>query len=75
MENEVGARFFLVPIIRFPANMKTSQLSSLFNKCEDIIEETESAADDKLAEVQKKMQRFVDNAVAEIDMLKNLTKR
>ena len=75
MENEVGTRFFLVPIIRFPANIKTSQLSSLFNKCEDIIEETVSVTDDKLADLQKKMQRFVDNAVEEIEMLENLTKR
>jgi hypothetical protein len=52
-----------------------SQLTSLFNKCEDIIEETESATEDKLVEVQKKMQRFVDNAIAEIEMLKNITKR
>ena len=64
---------FLTPNV-LNSDTAISQLTSLFNKCEDIIEETESTTDDKLAEVQKKMQRFVDNAVAEIDMLKNLTK-
>ena len=65
---------FLMPNV-LSSDTAVSQLTSLLNKCEDIIEETESATDDKLLEVQNKMQRFVDNAVAEIDMLKNLTKR
>ena len=52
-----------------------AQITSLFSKCENIIDETESATKEKMQEMQKKMQRFVDNAVAELDMLKNLTKR
>jgi len=69
-----GKISFLTPNV-LSSDTAVSQLISLFSKCENIIEETESATDEKLAEVQKKMQRFVDNAVAEIDMLKNLTKR
>jgi hypothetical protein len=52
-----------------------AQITSLFNKCEDIIDETESVTEEKLQEMQKKMQRFVDNAVVELDMLKNLAKK
>ncbi|MCL1934155.1 MAG: hypothetical protein FWF53_10150 [Candidatus Azobacteroides sp.] len=69
-----GKISFLTPNI-LNNDTAVSQLTSLFNKCEDIIEETESATDDTLVEAQKKMQRFVDNAIAEIDMLKNLTRR
>ncbi len=69
-----GKISFLTPNI-LNSDMAVSQLTSLCNKCEDIIEEIELAAEDRLAEVQKKMQRFVDNAITEIDMLKNLTKR
>ncbi len=69
-----GKLSFLTPNI-LHSDTAISQLTSLFNKCEDIIEETESATEDNLPEVQKKMQRFVDNAIAEIDMLKNLTRR
>ena len=65
---------FLTPNI-LSSDTAISQLTSLFNKCEDIIDETELATEEKLAEAQKKGQRFVDNAIAEIDMLKNLTKR
>lgn len=52
----------------------TAQIIALMNKCEDIIDDTESAAEEHLQEMQKKMQRFVDSAVAELDMLKNLTR-
>lgn len=69
-----GKISFLAPTL-MSSDTAVSQLTSLLNKCEDLIEETESATEDKLAEVQNKMQRFVDNAVAEIDMLKNLTRR
>ncbi|MCL2650601.1 MAG: hypothetical protein FWD60_06185 [Candidatus Azobacteroides sp.] len=69
-----GKISFLTPNV-LSSDTAVSQLTSLFNKCEDIIEETELATDDKLVEMQKKMKRFVDNAIAEIDMLKNLTKR
>ena len=69
-----GKISFLTPNV-LSSNTAVSQLTSLFNKCEAIIEETELATEEQLAELQKKMQRFVDNAVAEIDILKNLTKR
>ena len=52
-----------------------SQITAMLNKCEDIIDETESTTVENMQEIQKKMQRFVENAVAELDMLKNLTKR
>lgn len=65
---------FLTPNI-LSSDTAVSQLTSLLNKCEDLIEETESATEDKLVEAQNKMQRFVDNSIADIDMLKNLTRR
>jgi hypothetical protein len=52
-----------------------AQLSSLLSKCETIIEETENATPDLYKNTQNKMQRFVNDAVAELDMLKNLTKK
>jgi hypothetical protein len=53
----------------------TTQITSILSKCEDIIDEIESATEEILPEKQKKMQRFVDNAVAELDMLKNLSRK
>jgi hypothetical protein len=64
---------FLTPNV-LRSDTATAQITSMLNKCEDIIDETESATEDRLAEVQKKMQRFVDHAVTELDMLKNLTR-
>ncbi len=69
-----GKISFLTPNI-LNSETAISQLTVLLTKSEDIIEETESATIDALPEIQKKMQRFVDNAVAEIDLLKNLTKQ
>ena len=69
----VKIRFLTPNVLR--SETAIVQITSLLSKCEDIIEETELATEDNLAVVDKKMQRFVDNAVAEIDMLKNLTKR
>jgi hypothetical protein len=65
---------FLTPNI-LDNGTAVSQLNSMFDKCEDIIDETESATEEKLPELHKKMQRFVNNAVAELDMLKNLTRK
>jgi hypothetical protein len=75
LERLKGKISFLTPNV-LASETAVSQLSSLFGKCEDIIDETESADDEKLlAELQKKMQRFVDNAISELDMLKNLTRK
>ena len=51
-----------------------AQLASLLGKCEDIIDETESAAEEQLSGLSKKMQRFVEASLAEVDMLRNLTR-
>jgi hypothetical protein len=69
-----GKISFLTPNI-LSNETAVSQLTSLLNKCEDIIEQTELTAEEQSVVLQKKMQCFVDNAVAEIDMLKNLTKK
>jgi hypothetical protein len=69
-----GKISFLTPNV-LKSETAVSQITSMLSKCEDIIEETESAAAENLPEIQKKMQRFVENAVAELDMLKNLTNR
>jgi len=73
LDRLMGKISFLTPNI-FSNETAAVQLSSMLNKCEDIIDETELVSEEKLTEMQKKMQRFVDNAIAEIDMLKNLTK-
>ena len=69
-----GKMSFLTPNI-LGNDTAVSQLTSMLNRCEEIMEETELATEEQLAVLQKKMKRFVDNAVAEIDMLKNLAKR
>ena len=74
LDRLMGKISFLTPNVLQNATA-TAQITSLLSKCEDIIDETESATEEKLQEMQKKMQRFVDSAVAELDMLKNLTKR
>jgi len=73
LDRLMGKISFLTPNI-FSNETAAVQISSMLSKCEDIIDETESVTEEKSEEIQKKMQRFVDNAVAEIDMLKNLTK-
>jgi hypothetical protein len=73
LDRLMGKISFLTPNV-FRNETTAVQISSMISKCEDIIDETESATEEKLSEIQKKMQRFVDSAVAEIDMLKNLTR-
>ena len=73
LDRLMGKISFLTPNI-FRNETAAVQLSTMLSKCEDIIDETESVTEEKSEEMQKKMQRFVDNAVAEIDMLKNLTR-
>ncbi|MDL2314930.1 hypothetical protein LJC16_01585 [Bacteroidales bacterium OttesenSCG-928-C19] len=53
-----------------------SQLISILDKCETMIEETENSKEENaLSELSKKMQRFTDNAIMELDMFNNLSKR
>jgi hypothetical protein len=70
----MGKINFLTPNVLRNATA-TAQLTSLIDKCETIIDETESAGEDQLPEMQKKMLRFVDNSLMELDMLKNFTKK
>jgi len=72
LDRLMGKISFLTPNV-LNSETAVAQITALFNRCEDIIDETESATEENAAQVQKKMQRFVDNAVAELDMLKNLT--
>ena len=69
-----GKISFLTPNI-LENEAAVTQISSMLSKCEDIIDETATATEEKLVEMQTKMKRFVDNSVAELDMLKNLTKK
>jgi hypothetical protein len=50
------------------------QLNVMLDKCEAIIEETEAATADQLVDLEKKMQRFVNNSIDELNMLKNITR-
>lgn len=69
-----GKIYFLTPNI-FNNDTAVAQITALLSKCEDLIYETEEAMGENLQKTNQKMQRFVDNAVAELDMLKNLTKK
>ena len=68
-----GKISFLTPNM-FNNDTAVAQITALFSKCEDLIVEMEEAPAESVAAVQKKMQRFVDNAIAELDMLKNLSR-
>lgn len=48
----------------------SSQLNTIIDKCESLIEEAENASEEKLQETDKKMKRFVENAIAEINLFK-----
>ena len=50
------------------------QLNAIVNKCELLIDEAETATAEQLPEVDRKMKRFVEKALLEIDMLQNLAK-
>ena len=65
---------FLTPSI-FTNNTACSQLNSILDRCDELIEEVESAAEEKLPELEKKMQRFVDNAIDQVELLKNITRK
>ena len=71
LDRLVGKISFLTPnVLRNGA--AAAQITALLGKCEDLIDEVEAATDDSIETAQKKMQRFVDNALAELDMLKGL---
>jgi len=68
-----GKISFLTPNV-FRNETAVAQILALFDKCENLIDEIEKATGDHAVEAQKKMQQFVDNAVAELDMVKNLAR-
>jgi uncharacterized protein YhhL (DUF1145 family) len=74
LERLKGKISFLTPNV-LTDETAVSQLTALLGRCEDIIDETESATEEQLPAASRKMQRFVDNAIAELDMLKNLTRK
>ncbi len=65
---------FLTPNI-FTSEAACAQLNAIFDECEALIEETEAASGDKLMELERTMQRFVNNSIEELDMLKNMTRK
>jgi len=68
-----GKFSFLTPNV-LNNDAAAAQLTALIGKCESLIDEMEEVTNDNAPAVQKKMQRFVDNSVAELDMLKNLAR-
>jgi hypothetical protein len=65
---------FLTPNV-LNNEMAHAQLNTILDKCNEIIEETALASEDTLAEWDKKMRRFVDNSIDELNWLKNKTRR
>jgi hypothetical protein len=68
-----GKMSFLTPNV-LNSETARSQLNAMLDKCEDIIEETSLASEDTLVEWEKKMSRFVNNSIDELNMLKNMTR-
>jgi hypothetical protein len=64
---------FLTPNV-LNSETACSQLNAMLDKCEEIIEETALASDDTLADWEKKMNRFVNNSIDELEMIKNITR-
>jgi hypothetical protein len=52
-----------------------SQLNAIIDKCEEIIEETALSSDEAQIEWEKKMRRFVNKTIEELDMIKNTYRR
>jgi hypothetical protein len=69
-----GKISFLTPNV-FRSETFISQLNTMLEKCEDIVEETATASEEQLPELNKKMQRFVNNSIEELNMLKNMTRK
>jgi hypothetical protein len=69
-----GKITFLTPNV-LNSDAARSQLKSMLDRCEEIIEETALAPDDALAEREKKMTRFVNNSIDELEMLKNINRK
>ncbi|MDR1129804.1 MAG: hypothetical protein LBK96_02360, partial [Prevotellaceae bacterium] len=65
---------FLTPNV-LNSETARSQLNAMLDKCEGIIEEMALASEDSLAEWEKRMHRFVNSSIDELDMLKNITRR
>ncbi|MDR0726009.1 MAG: hypothetical protein LBF59_08405 [Prevotellaceae bacterium] len=70
LKSKIG---FLTPNV-LNNEMFYSQLTAMLDRCETIIEETALAPEDALPEWEKKMYRFVNNSIDELDMLKNMTR-
>jgi len=65
---------FLTPNV-FRNETAVTQILALLSKCEDLIDEMEKVTGENAEAAQNRMQRFVDKAVAELDLVKNLTWR
>ncbi|MDR0384888.1 MAG: hypothetical protein LBH60_02275, partial [Prevotellaceae bacterium] len=69
-----GKIAFLTPNV-LNSETARSQLKSMLDRCEEIIEETALASGDILDEWEKKMIRFVNNSIEELEMLKNMNRK
>jgi hypothetical protein len=69
-----GKIAFLTPNV-LNSETARSQLNAMLDRCEEIIEETALASGDTLSEWEKKMNRFVNNSIDELEMLKNMTRK
>jgi hypothetical protein len=64
---------FLTPNV-LNSETTRSRLDEMLDKCEALIEETALAPEDALQEREKKMTRFVNNAIDEVEMMKHATR-
>ena len=69
-----GKITFLTPNV-FNNDAAVVKISALIVRCEDLVIEMEGATKERAPAVQTKMQRFVDNAITELDVVKNLARR
>ncbi|MDR1406544.1 MAG: hypothetical protein LBJ23_00685 [Tannerella sp.] len=65
---------FLTPNV-LNSDTARAQLNAMLDRCEEIIEETALASGDAPGEREKKMQRFVNSAIDELEILKGMTRR
>jgi len=69
LERLKGKISFLTPnVLRNEA--AAEQLTALIGKCEGMVSEMEEATAETAPDIQKRMVKFVDNAIGEVDMLR-----
>lgn len=68
-------KFATLPPCTFSNAASVSQMNSIQGKFEHLIEQLEDASEDHIEGINKKIIRFAESSCAELDMIKNMTRK